>query len=965
MANINTINNDLDSLSISKSYKCPPESCSQYLRNPTKNLNILHLNIRSIHKNFDEVPLLMRRLGFHCDILVFSECWLSKVSHLPILDGYTSHFTKNIHNQNDGCVIYIKSTIKHKVIEPHFVDANCLVCHINNITILVLYRSPAFKNIENFIESLDRCLSVPTHSVVLIGDINIDIKHGSNDRNSDEYLSCAASHGLLAAHLYPTRLSNCLDHVLLKTSLAATTFVIETTITDHYPVLLSLYSKQKYINIPCIKHKVDYESVIETINKLNWSHTLSIMDPNEAAQDMINKLFSIVKEHTTECIIPRKLRTLKPWITPGMLRCIRNRDRMHAKLKKTGENEILKITYTRYRNYCNSLLRNLKREYEKSEFTKAKKNTKATWDVIKKVSDLNIQKSSPVELLQLSESPKSSLNLVNDFFTNIGKNLATKLKPATTFHASTCNTSGSMVLMETTVEDVEATILNLRSDCAFGWDGISTTIIKNSKSVLAPIITHVCNLSISHGVFPEVFKRAVVIPIHKTGRRDDVNNYRPISILSAMSKILERILNKSLVSFLVTNKIVSNNQYGFRTGINSEDAILTLAEHVTRSLDKKQKCLGIFLDLTKAFDTVSAPVLLRKMESIGVRGHVLNIFADYLRNRTQIVKIGQYESDELPISYGVPQGSILGPTLFLIYINELCQLPIEHCKIISYADDTTLLIDGTNWSQCYHNAEVALISVMKWLADNLLTLNVSKTVYIPFAIKSNLLPQNSLSLKAHLCTSPTNCDCMAISRSNIVKYLGIYVDQYLNWQKHIDTLSSRTRKLIYVFKKLRSSADRSTLIMVYQSLCQSILTYCVPVWGGATKNSIIRLERAQRAVLKVLLSRPRRYPTEQLYAECEMLTVRQLYVFHSIIRKHSSRPTTEPAGRVKHKIFPLEPHNTTFAERQFYMTSSKIYNLVNKYINIYPTTTFRCKTLLKAYLLKLNYQKTEDLLSRD
>lgn len=962
MAIPNNLDDELDSLSVAKSYKCAPEMCLRCITHPNRGLKILHINIRSIQKNFDEISVLMKLLGFHCDVIVLSECWLSKISQLPTLDGYTSYHTNNTFNQNDGCAIYIKSSIKHDVKEPNFADANCLICTIESISIIAIYRSPSYRNITNFIDSLDKILTLPTQSVVLIGDINIDIKNGNNDTNSDEYLTCAAAHGLLPAHLYPTRVSNCLDHILLKTNFCATAIVIESSITDHEPLLLFLQAKNKDRNRSFTKYKLNRDAVIETINGFDWSPILKMTDADSASEELVGNLSTIIKANTYEYKIPRKQRTLKPWITPGLLRCIRNRDRMHAKLKKCINNEILRITYNRYRNHCNSLLKKLKRAYEKEEFSKAKNNIKATWDVIKKVADISSNVTPPIELLHLSDSPRLSLNIVNDYFAGIGKNLASKIKPISPTPIAVSSKSGSsMVLLETTEMDVEGIILTLKLDSATGWDGIPLNVIRATRTVLVPIITHVCNLAISSGVFPAVFKRAVVHPIHKSGRRDDVNNYRPISVLSAMSKILERVLNKSLLSFLNVNNILSPNQFGFRRGMSTEDAVLALTEHAVRTLDNKHKCLGIFIDLSKAFDTVSAPELLKKMESIGIRGVVLEMFRDYLRGRTQVVKVEQNESDERPITYGVPQGSILGPTLFLIYINDLCQIQINSCKIVSYADDTSLLVDGKDWAQCYHNAEKALTCVVEWLRNNLLTVNVSKTFYIPFAIKSNLSPPASYTLKAHSCKSANFCDCPPIAKSPTVKYLGVHIDQYLNWHKHLDALVSRTRKLIYVFKKLRNSADPDTLKVVYFALCQSILAYCIPAWGGATENVFLRLERAQRAVLKILFYRPRRYSTVQLYAESKVLTVRQLYVFQSMLRKHSVRPLSEPTGRVKHTVFPQQSCKTSFAKRCYYINSSKIYNQLNKELKFFHSTKYQFKSALREYLLKLDYRKTENL----
>lgn len=256
-----------------------------------------------------------------------------------------------------------------------------------------------------------------------------------------------------------------------------------------------------------------------------------------------------------------------------------------------------------------------------------------------------------------------------------------------------------------------------------------------------------------------------------------------------------------------------------------------------------------------------------------------------------------------------------------------------------------------------------IYSVMEWLRNNLLTVNVSKTFYVPFAIRSNLGPPAYYTLKAHSCKSANFCDCPTIAKSQNIKYLGVHIDQHLNWHKHLDTLMSRTRKLIYIFKKLRNSADADTLKVVYFALCQSILAYCIPAWGGATENVFLRLERAQRAVLKIIFHRQRRYSTVQLYAESKVLTVRQLYIFRTMLRKHSARPLSEPTGRLKHTVFPQQSCKTSFAKRCYHINSSKIYNQLNKELKFFHSTKYQFKSALREYLLKLDYRKTENLLT--
>lgn len=645
---------------------------------------------------------------------------------------------------------------------------------------------------------------------------------------------------------------------------------------------------------------------------------------------------------------------------------------MHKKLKKDPDNVVLKITYTRYRNFINKLLKNVKRMYLKSLLLKAKTNIKSTWNTVKNITYMNYNKIDSCNLTKINPDPYESVNKVNQYFVNVGRTLANKILEVNSQYNRTISQPSeqhcsSMAVMNVDENEIDSLILSLRNDCAVGWDGISSHILKATRRVIVPIFTHICNLALSTGVFPTVFKLAIVHPIHKSGDKDTLSNYRPISVLPALSKILEKVINKRLTNYLESKGLIANNQYGFRRGISTSDAVSSLTDLAVEHLDGNRKCLGIFLDITKAFDTVSIPCLLLKLESLGVRGIALDIFRDYLSNRRQAVKIGNYLSSFEDVLIGVPQGSVLGPTLFIVFINDLCQLQFPNCRIFTYADDTSLLVHGSTWQEVRHHAEHAFAGVMKWLSCNLLTLNIAKTCFLPFALQSSSLPPvNSFVIKAHTCLDyAANCTCPCISTVPHVKYLGVYIDQHLNWKHHIKVLTARVRKLIFVFKSLRHVLDIDTIKMIYSALCVSILTYCNTSWSGAAKTTILSLERAQRAVIKVMTRKPFRYPTQLLYKETSLLTVRQLFVLQVLIKKHAELhydPSIYIRKRRHDVVCCSIKKRTAMAKRHYQMISSYLYNNVNAKLHIYPLSKYELKAKVTNWLLSLNYTATEDLL---
>lgn len=442
-----------------------------------------------------------------------------------------------------------------------------------------------------------------------------------------------------------------------------------------------------------------------------------------------------------------------------------------------------------------------------------------------------------------------------------------------------------------------------------------------------------------------------------------MDNYRPISILTTLSKVYERILNSRLVKYLEHNNLLADSQYGFRNGRSTDDAVHELTQTVVRALDRREKCLTVFLDLSKAFDTVSVPRLIQKLETFGVRGVPLALFQSYLSDRYQRVKIGDSVSNELPINIGVPQGSILGPTLFLCYINEICQINLKQCNITAYADDTALTFYARSWDELSNVAQSGLTHVCHLLSKNFLTLNDKKTKYIVYSIINTDNMPLSIPLVVHKCNFNLNipCNCPIIESTDNIKYLGVIIDKNLNFKVHIHMISQKIRKLAYLFKNLRHIADEPIIKMVYLSLAQSVLTYCIRTWGGAHKSTMIELERAQRMLLKVIYFKPRVYPTFQLYAEAKVLSIRQLYIMATVLHQHSQVNNINIKRDVRRYYTVCEQKSvkTNFAQRFFYFQATRLYNMLNKKLNIIDLTRKNLKNILFSYLNNLDYLKTE------
>ncbi|CAG4962825.1 unnamed protein product [Colias eurytheme] len=752
-SNTNELNQDLDNLLVSNAMICDSDRVCDIVKMETCKLTILTQNIRSISKNLPQFEIFLEQINLDIDIIILTECWLKQLPSIPSLSGYNSYATKYCPSQNDGVVVYLRTTLTGAAVtESTLHDANSLVVKLNNGTaIIAIYRSPATRLIDKFLESLNNLLSSLTSfgTIVVIGDININIAQTSADPRMEDYLNTMAIHGLLPAHRFSTRGNSSLDHVLLKSHLPCNTVVINSSVTDHAAVLLWMeklkINKTKAITVT----KINYDNVSDQIKSENFNDILQLTDVNLASEALIRYLQNVIQSNVIYKVITRNFVPRKPWITPGLLRCIRTRDRMHLKLKKQPGNQSLQIIYCRYRNFCGNILKKVKHAYEKAELSKCKKNDKQTWKLIKEFTNMTSSKTDNLELLRHNQT----IDDINNFFVNIGKNMAENITKDVNsndpnYTHSDQTPRDSMGLRNTDTYELSDIINNLKTECATGYDNIPAKIFKLCKDSLLPVLVHICNLSLQSGVFPESFKIALIHPIHKAGDLDKINNYRPISVLSTMSKILEKIIHFRLSTFLNKINFFSNNQYGFLKGKSTNDAVNNLTGHITEHLDRKKSCIGIFLDLAKAFDTVSIPILLMKLERAGVRGLPLQLLKSYLTDRKQVVKIGNTISSECTIIYGVPQGSVLGPTLFLVYINDLCNLSLSNGHVVSFADDTALVFCGSNWMKTKQSAEAGLCKVMTWLNENVLTLNLDKTKFMTFSLYKSTQPKD-LTITAH------------------------------------------------------------------------------------------------------------------------------------------------------------------------------------------------------------------------
>ena len=941
------------------------------------NLSIISLNAQCIRAKFDDFQIAMNEINKKChvSIVCIQESWLSsecctKMFELP---DYQLISKGKYCSNHGGLLIYVHNdyycepiTIKEDTIgwENLFVKVRHKSTGSKANIIGNIYRVPKelFSDFHLFQEEFDEALELLRtirSPIYLCGDYNIDLlKINTKDHYNTFYNNLTAA-GYLPRISLPTRITNhsatLIDNIFSTELCNNDSAVIVNHISDHQ--MICTYStdtdknyyapRKRFIEI----EKNDQQTLEKFLNKLKNSNITNLLNLDENADPNLN--FDLFMKHfmnlKQECFqrklvrFDKKKHRINPWITSGILKSINFKDKLYKTLMQTSKDStdypVLLSNFKVYKNIIRRSIMLAKRDYYRNAFNRYSTNMKKTWQTISQTLNRRKRDRDFPQEFKLANGntisePKKIANAFNDFFIGIGDGGVSNESTNNDFNRYMPSKANCTLMFEPiTVDTISRIISGLKPKTSTGIDNISNKLLKFVKNVISEPLSIIINQMLKLGIFPDLLKISKVVPLYKKDDDSNLSNYRPISLLPSISKIFEKVLLEQLTTYLDNNNLIHNHQYGFRKRHSTEYAALHIVDYLNYEMDLKRTPINLYLDLSKAFDSLSHKILISKLKHYGICDIALKLMKGYLENRKQYVQFDTCTSDMKSIRNGVPQGSILGPLLFLIYINDFPNSS-KLFNFLMYADDTTLFccledIKSDNKELVLNNE---LQRVHSWLKANRLSLNVKKTKYMLFR-KQKRTDIRELNLRI---------SNDAIQPVDDFNFLGLHINSKLNWETHTNVISKRISRAVGVIKKLQLVFPKTILLTIYNALILPHINYCLLSWGSA--SAVKTIFTVQKRAIRAISSAGYNAHTEPLFNFFNVLKVEDIYNYRLLVLYYN----------LKHKNVPYHIASflpkTSIARERYPIRKSRLQPPLHAHEYITKT----CKYRLPVFLNSIN-----------
>ena len=875
-------------------------------------LALMTFNIRSLKKNFNNLTNMLGRINSKIHIICLTESWLGPLDNIKDfeIDGYhTPLYQNRIENIHGGGVVtYIHKDIpKHKHIKHlSFVDGfnHCLGTEItlNNKTTILLnvYRSPNNLN-DTFLDKFNSMVSkVKSKTCYILGDMNYNLINLDKHSRTAEYYNHLMSESFKPLIWKPTRITDTkcslIDHIWtneLRQSIHMKSHILVTDISDHLPCITVVTNpKMNLTGYKMIKYRSfndrNREKFSKRIDDIKHILAFHVNNPSNKKTetkfddyiDHITRIYNDCFPITTKKVHRKSLS--KPWLTPEVQKLIDKKNKLFC-TKKSKNTDVNKNRYKIAKAAMENAIDSEKDKYYRKLLDNTNNNVKQKWSAIRQI--INRKKVEE----HICKIPN---DILGKHYENVAPDLAEKLpKLARDDIPSTSKVSckhetrfnPQFEFNVTTDREIYELILKLNTNKGPGIDNLDAKTLKSIAHIISPHLAILFNQCINEGVYPQCLKIAKCIPVFKGSPLDTscAVNYRPISILTAINKTFERILHDQLSKYLEEHKLLPDFQYGYRKHHNTSQAILDFTEYINKQCSNKQVTIAIFMDLSKAFDTVDKSILEQKLIDLGLGKYSTLLINSYISNRRFCMNS---DTEYYNLTYGVPQGSILGPLLFIMYTHDMRNIAPEN-KVIVYADDTTVLVSGRSLLEAKQYCNDILTRFKLYFTLNKLSINTSKTKYMIY--KPQLRGKKFKRLLYDTTNTKIEMEDVLLEQVHSIRFLGVIINDQLKWNDHKQHISNKVCKSLGLLYKCRDIMTEQECINIYKTFIQPYFLYAIEVWGHTVQSSTDILAHLQSKVLRIILNCKRSNDAWR-HSDGRILSITDLYemVIKKLCCKH-------------------------------------------------------------------------------